>query len=125
MLAYCHVLEWLHTGFGLGIGFIDHFNTRLVTTLTYSAIADLHTLQITTAHAKPFQSAESSSVVPWLRLLIVEFLQLPCSFHFPLALNGTDYVFSSETPLQLTEVLPLTGFTSALAFLCPFRWISG
>jgi hypothetical protein len=35
----------------LEIGFIDHFNTRLVTTLKYSAIADLHTSQIITAHA--------------------------------------------------------------------------
>jgi hypothetical protein len=52
-------------GFGLEIGFIDHFNTRLMTTTNYSAIADLHTLQITTAHAKTFQSAESSPVVPW------------------------------------------------------------
>jgi hypothetical protein len=38
----------------LGTGFIGHFNTRLVKTLNYSAIADLHTLQITTAHAKSF-----------------------------------------------------------------------
>jgi hypothetical protein len=32
---------------GLDIG----FNTQLVITLNYGAIADLHTLQITTAHA--------------------------------------------------------------------------
>jgi hypothetical protein len=51
-------------GFGLEIGFIGHFNTRLVTTINYSAIADLHTLQITTAHAKSFQSAVSSPVIP-------------------------------------------------------------
>jgi hypothetical protein len=38
-------------GFGLEIGFIGHFNTRLVTALNYSAIDDLHTLEITTAHA--------------------------------------------------------------------------
>jgi hypothetical protein len=38
-------------GFELEIGFIDHFNTRLVTTLNCRAIADFHTLQITTAHA--------------------------------------------------------------------------
>jgi hypothetical protein len=37
-------------GFGLGIGFIDHFNTQHVTTLNYIAIANLHTLQIITAH---------------------------------------------------------------------------
>jgi hypothetical protein len=37
-------------GFGLDIGFIDHFNTRLVITRHYSVIADLHTLQNTRAH---------------------------------------------------------------------------
>jgi hypothetical protein len=36
--------------FGLEIGFIQHFNTRLATTLNYRAIANLHTLRITTAH---------------------------------------------------------------------------
>jgi hypothetical protein len=35
----------------LKIGFMGHFNTRLVTTLTYGAIADFITLQITTTHA--------------------------------------------------------------------------
>jgi hypothetical protein len=50
---------------GVGIGFIDHFNTRFLTTLNYSAIADLHTLQITTGHAKSFQSVVSSPVVAW------------------------------------------------------------
>jgi hypothetical protein len=44
---------------------IDHFNTRPVTTLNYSAITKLHTLQITTAHGNSFQSAVSSPVVPW------------------------------------------------------------
>jgi hypothetical protein len=38
----------------LDIGFIGRFKTRLVTTLNYSAIVDLHILQITTAHAKSF-----------------------------------------------------------------------
>jgi hypothetical protein len=52
-------------GFGLGIGFLDHLNTRLMATLNYSAIADLHTLQITTANANSFQYAVSSPVVPW------------------------------------------------------------
>jgi hypothetical protein len=46
---------------GLEIGFIDYFNTWLVTTLNYSVIADLHTLQIPTAHAKPFQSPTVST----------------------------------------------------------------
>jgi hypothetical protein len=51
-------------GFGLEIGFIDHFNTRLVTTLNNSIIADLHTLQITTAHTKSFQFVVTSPVFP-------------------------------------------------------------
>jgi hypothetical protein len=33
-------------GFGLDIGFIDHFGTQLVITLNYSTIADFHTLQV-------------------------------------------------------------------------------
>jgi hypothetical protein len=41
-------------GFGLDIGFIALFNTQLVITLNYSAIADFHTLHITTAHDKSF-----------------------------------------------------------------------
>jgi hypothetical protein len=39
---------------GLEIGFIDHSNTRPVTTLNYRAITDFYTLQITTAYAKNF-----------------------------------------------------------------------
>jgi hypothetical protein len=38
-------------GFGLSIGFIDHFNPQLVTPFNYSTIAYLHTLQ---NHAKSF-----------------------------------------------------------------------
>jgi hypothetical protein len=40
--------------------FIDHLYTRLGTTSTYNAIADLHPLQITIAHAKSSQSAFTS-----------------------------------------------------------------
>jgi hypothetical protein len=50
--------------FELEIGFTGHFHTRLVVTLNYSAIADLHTLQMTTAPSKSFQSAVSSPVLP-------------------------------------------------------------
>jgi hypothetical protein len=40
--------------FGLEIGFIDHINTRVATTIIYSSIADLHTLQITRADSLVF-----------------------------------------------------------------------
>jgi hypothetical protein len=38
-------------------GFTVHLYTRLRTTSTYDTVADLHTLQITRAHAKSSQSA--------------------------------------------------------------------
>jgi hypothetical protein len=41
-------------GFGLDIGFTGHLYTQLGTTSNYSTIANLHTLQITTAHAMSF-----------------------------------------------------------------------
>jgi hypothetical protein len=46
---------------GVWIGFIDHFNTQLVITLDYSAIADLHTLQINRAHTKSFLARNVST----------------------------------------------------------------
>jgi hypothetical protein len=39
----------------------DHFNTPLVTISNYSAIANLHILQIVTAHFEPSQAAVTSS----------------------------------------------------------------
>jgi hypothetical protein len=38
----------------LAVGFIGHFITQLAMTLNFSAIPNLHALQITTAHAKSF-----------------------------------------------------------------------
>jgi hypothetical protein len=43
-------------GCGLVNGFIDHLYTQLATASNYGSIAILHTLQITTAPAKPFSS---------------------------------------------------------------------
>jgi hypothetical protein len=51
-------LKW---GFGLEIGFTDHFNTQLVTTLNYSTITNFHTAIIIIGHAKSFQSAVFTS----------------------------------------------------------------
>jgi hypothetical protein len=50
--------------FGLDIGFINHFNTRLVIALNYSAIANFNNLQITGALSL-FQPTVSSLVVAW------------------------------------------------------------
>jgi hypothetical protein len=43
-------------GFGLEMGFIDHFKMQLVTALNYSASANPLTLQITRAHRPIFSS---------------------------------------------------------------------
>jgi hypothetical protein len=48
-------------GFGLQIGFIDYCNTRIVTTLNYSAIGNLHNLQLTTGCVKSFLPAAVST----------------------------------------------------------------
>jgi hypothetical protein len=55
VVAYCHVV-WSDSrrGFGLDIGFIDHFNIQLLITLNYSTIANSHILQFTRPHAKYF-----------------------------------------------------------------------
>jgi hypothetical protein len=55
--------QWLQTGFRLVIAFIDHLQG--VTTFYYSAIANLHTQQFTTARTKSAYSDGSSSVVDW------------------------------------------------------------
>jgi hypothetical protein len=44
-------------GFRLETEFILHFNTQSVTMLNYSAIANFHTLEITSAHAKSFPAS--------------------------------------------------------------------
>jgi hypothetical protein len=47
-------------GFGLEIGFIEHFRTRLVTTLNYNSLTGLHSPQITVTAARMFFYAFSS-----------------------------------------------------------------
>jgi hypothetical protein len=53
-LILWRVLSDYRRSFGLEIGFIFHYNTQLVTTLNYSAIADPHIFQITRAHRLVF-----------------------------------------------------------------------
>jgi hypothetical protein len=61
------------------IGLTDHFNTRILTTLNYSAIVDFHTLQITSAHAKIFQPTMFSSGISWERILTIAIPLFSCS----------------------------------------------
>jgi hypothetical protein len=56
-LRYCHVIKCDSLrGFGLDIGFIDHFNTQLLIALNCGAIAEFHILHGTTAQAKSFEA---------------------------------------------------------------------
>jgi hypothetical protein len=57
-------VEWLYTGFGLVIGFIDHLYTQLVTTNKYNSFTGLHPLKITVT-AGHIKSSMSSLVVSW------------------------------------------------------------
>jgi hypothetical protein len=74
-------------GVGLVTRFIDHFNTPLVTTSNYNAIANTLTLQITRAHIKPSQSAFTS------RFLVTE----------PNNEDSSVSVLTSETKWQVSE----------------------
>jgi hypothetical protein len=77
-------------GFALDIGLIDHL--QVVT--TSNTITKFHTLKITTAQAKSLQSAVTS------RFLVTDLSNRDFSAS---VLNCTDEVFSSQTPLQLTN----------------------
>jgi hypothetical protein len=107
-------------GFELEIGFIDHL--QLITTSNCNTIADLHTLQITTAHAKSSQSAFTShfpvtdlnrggsSATVLMSLLISKYpitallLQLTNSPGWRPS-HTILLVFNSHTDLQLTSKL--------------------
>jgi hypothetical protein len=56
-----HVYVTIGGGFGLDIGLIDHLRTQLGTTSNYSAVANVRTLQITTAHAKYYPTCYVST----------------------------------------------------------------
>jgi hypothetical protein len=53
-LIFSRTNMWPWTGFGLVNRFIDRLYTRLISTSNYSATADIHNSQITTALAKLF-----------------------------------------------------------------------
>jgi hypothetical protein len=61
-------------GFGLVIGFTGLL--KLVIIINYSAIADSHTLQFTVVRTQSSQSALSSPVIAWQRILTVSSLSV-------------------------------------------------
>jgi hypothetical protein len=87
-------------GFGLVIRFIDHLYTRLGTTSNYSASANLHSSQITTAPASSFPaccvSTSRSLVTASNSWDFFSFRsQVPSEWHLP-----SNCPFSSQTPVQ-------------------------
>jgi hypothetical protein len=71
--------EWLSTCFWIGDWIYWPLLTWLVITLNYSAIANFHTLQITTAHAKSFPACSvfTSSCLVMAPTMAIPLL--PCS----------------------------------------------
>jgi hypothetical protein len=62
--SYCHMTEWLLTGFGLAIGIAAYLQAQLVTSSNYNSLIGLHTLKFT-ATAAYTTSSMSSLVVSW------------------------------------------------------------
>jgi hypothetical protein len=105
----------------LGIGFIDHLSTQLVTTLNYSAIADFQTLQITTAHAKSFQSALVSTSHS---LVTASNSGYSSASMLKSSLNGSSLPteLTSKCVLVITSQLGPTENTALLLLLRLFLW---
>jgi hypothetical protein len=88
-----HILSDYSWSVWLGTGFIAHFNIWLMTILNYSTIVELHTLQITTAHAISVCCVFTSH--SWQRLLTVGILQL----HWPSLLIRLPYNWIISKPV--------------------------
>jgi hypothetical protein len=117
-ILYCHVYEWLWVGFGLVIRFIEHL--RIVTTGNYSAIANSHTVQFTTARSKSSQSAVPSPVVAWWRIPTkssASILMFLSAGNWPTTVNSqlnstdsrfySDWLVTAAGPHYITSTLPL------------------
>jgi hypothetical protein len=115
----CHVYEWLcRRGFGLDIAFIDHFNTQLAITLNYSAIADLHTLQITSV----LSLLQLPLAASWWRLLTVAIpLPLWMATSFQLSVLATTNWLPQTVPVVISQHGPHRKHCSVAVQLIPWE----
>jgi hypothetical protein len=93
-------------GFGLEIGFIDHFNTRIVTPFNYSAVANFHTLlstftsrfRVTDLNNGNSSTAPTMSFVHRLRTI------LNSCFHCPPPRHGRTENTAHQLLLQIVSM---------------------
>jgi hypothetical protein len=103
-------------GYGLHIGYIDHLYTPLGTASNCSAIAELHSLQITTATTKPSPACCVLNSRSLATALTVEIIQFPAltsllSGEYPASELGVNCqinysIISSQPLLQNSSQLP-------------------
>jgi hypothetical protein len=97
----------------LDIGFTEHFTTRLGTTSNYSAIANLHTSQITTPHNTSFPACVCSR-----RSLVTAFNSGDSSpSELDSSLKGSSCPTLFSTVLFLHSLPYRTDFVAPTAFL--------
>jgi hypothetical protein len=103
---------WHSTGFWIGHGFMDHFNTQLIITLNYSVIGNFHTLQFTRAHNKSLQACSVFTsrclvMAPSVAIHLFPFsspLWMAAPFQLPTFLTADSHTF--HTNLLVFSSLP-------------------
>jgi hypothetical protein len=128
VLILSRICVWLSTGFWIGYWIYWHSYTRLGTTSNYSALADLHTLQITTAHAKPVPGCcvftshflVSASSSGDFSAQVLSGWRLPSNYLFSSSENRTELTFNW---LGCPSCLPYNSL-ARLAQTTPFILVS-
>jgi hypothetical protein len=96
-------------------GFIDHLHTPLGTTSNYSAIANLHTLQITTPDATPFPACCAFNSRSLATASTVEIPQPPALTSFLLGKYPTTELSSTVNYSAISSHPPLQNSTELIA----------
>jgi hypothetical protein len=88
-------------------GFINRLQAQLVSTSTYSAIANLQNSQITTAISTPLSACYVFTSLPWQRLLRVDILQLRAlRFYLHSLLRSTLYLLNCQLNYSVISSQP-------------------